>query len=192
MVSPDRLIKPQDKFRESFPGLNFPEVYSFRISGESVLVTDPLYLADVYNSKDDIASFVREHGVLVMDFGGDVSCPVLWQSPFVLLPISMHLSGQALHPPEGSAVLANEVGTDSGSFVFLPLAKEVPPVLKAQVDRVVAESNGAILELPAGDWSVFYEQWDAPESSLAKLYRNIVLKWESSTKASGREEFGNA
>lgn len=181
MVSPDRLVKPQDKFRENFPGLDFAEMYSFNTSGEPILVTDPIYLADVYNSKDELASFVRQHGILIMDFGGDVSCPVWWQSPFVLLPISMHLSRQDLHPLEESIVLASELGTDSGSFVFLPFTSEIPLALRAQVDKVIAEKNGAVLKLPAGNWSVFYEQWDAPELRLAQLYRNIVLRWESST-----------
>jgi hypothetical protein len=178
MVNSNRLVKPQDKFREGFPELGFREMYSFNTSGEPILITDPIYLADVYNSKDEIASFLRTYGVFIMDFGGDVSSPVWWQHPFVLLPISMHLSDEDLEPPEGVTVLA-EVGTDSGSFVFLPFTKDLPSALKMQVDKVLAKNNGALLELPAGNWSVFYEQWDAPEERLNSLYRNIVLKWES-------------
>ncbi len=180
VVDPNRLIKPQDRFREGFPELGFREVYSFRTSGESILITDPIYLADVYNSKDAISAFLRANGVFVMDFGGDVSGPVWWQPPFVLLPISMHLS-EDLEPPEGVTILADEVGTDSGSFVFLPLTKDIPSELKAQVDEVLSKNNGAALALPAGKWSVFYEQWSPPEERLNSLYRNIVLRWEANS-----------
>jgi hypothetical protein len=178
IVNPNRLTKPEDKFHKAFPEFNFREVYSFQTSGEPVLLTDPTYLADVYNSGDEIASFLRAHGIFVIDFGGDVSSPVWWQPPFVLLPISMHISDRDLEPPEEVTVLAEEVGTDSGSFVFLPLTEELPWALKARVDKVLAENNGALLELPAGKWGVFYEQQDAPEERLKSLYRNIVLKWE--------------
>ncbi len=187
MVDLNRLIKPQDKFREAFPGLGFREAYSFYTSGEPVLITDPIYLADVYNSKDAVASFLRAHGVFVMGFGGDVSSPVWWQNPFVLLPISMHLSSKDLVPPEGATILTNEVGTDSGSFIFLPLTEDLPWALKVQIDKVLAQNNGALLELPAGKWDVFYEQWDAPEERLRSLYRNIVLKWEPSCMRVERE-----
>lgn len=163
IVDRKRLIKPQDKFRESFLELGFRDAFSFHTSGQPILVTDPIYLADVYNSKDETASFLRANGVFVMDFGGDVHGPVWWQPPFALIPISMHLSDKGLEPPEGVRVLAEEVGTDSGSFVFLPFAKDFPSALKAKVDQVLAENNGALLELPTGNWSVWYEQWDAPE-----------------------------
>ncbi|MCP4528020.1 MAG: hypothetical protein GY833_19200 [Aestuariibacter sp.] len=178
MADTNRLIKPRDKFCESFPDLNFQETYNLHTSGEPVLIADPIYLADVYNSKDKVASFLRAHGVFIMDFGGDVSSPVWWQHPFVLLPISMHLSDKDLKPPEGITVLVDEVGTDSGSFVFLSLAKDLPIDVNVKVNKVLAENNGALLELPAGNWDVFYEQWDAPEQRLDSLYRNIVLRWE--------------
>jgi hypothetical protein len=177
MINLSRLIVPQDKFREGFPELDFAGLYSLHTSGEPILVIDPIHLADVYNSNDDDASYLRTHGVIIMDFGGDVSCPIWWQHPFVLLPISMHLSAESLKPPEGAIVLANEIGTDSGSFIFLPLQDNLPYTLKVQADKAVIQNNGVLLRLPAGEWEVFYEQWDPPEERLKALYRNIVLKW---------------
>jgi len=177
MVDPTRVIRPRDKFRESFPGLDFRDVFSFHTAGESVLITDPIYLADVYNSRGEIASLLRAHGVFVMDFGGDLVSPVWWSHPYVMLPTSMHLSDEDFEPPRGVTVLADEVGTDSGSFIFLPLTKDLPPVLRLKVESVLAENNGALLQLPAGNWHVLYEQWDAPEPRLDSHYRNIVLRW---------------
>lgn len=66
MIKPERLIRPEDQFREGFPTLDFREEYSFRTSGEPVLVTDPTYLADVYSSHDEEAGYLRAHGVFVM------------------------------------------------------------------------------------------------------------------------------
>lgn len=187
MIDPNRLLKPQDQFCKAFPTLGFREVYCLHTSGDPVLITDPVYLADVYNSKDEMASFLRTYGIFIMDFGGDVCASVWWQHPFVLLPISMHLSAEGLKPPEGVSILADGVGTDSGSFIFLVLTKNLPLMVKVRVDAVLARNNGALLNLPAGDWSVFYEQWDAPEPRLASLYRNIVLKWEPGLEQSKRE-----
>lgn len=177
MVDPNRLIKPKDGFRIAFPGLGFREVYSFHTSGEPVLMTDPIYLADVYKSEEMIAAFLRSHGVFIMDFGGDVSGPVWWKHPYVLVPISIHLSEEDLMLPEGATLLADEIGTDSGSFVFLSLAEHLPSLLRSKVEEVLARGRGVALSLPAGVWHVLYEQWDAPEIRLEALYRNIVLKW---------------
>ncbi len=175
IVDPNRLIRPECTLCRDFPGLGFRDVFSFETSGEPVLLTDPTYLADVYNSRDEVASFLRAHGVFVADFGGDTGGPVWWQPPFVSFRIATSSSDQYPEPPEGVIALAEEVGTDSGSFVFLPLTDDLPPDLRAEVDRVLAENNGVLLPLPAGRWSVFYEQLDGtPES----WYRNIVLKWE--------------
>ncbi len=178
MIDSTRLIIPLDKFCKGFPELNFREVYHFQTLGEPILVTDPTYLADVYNSKDDIATSLRDRGVFLMDFGGDVSGPIWWQYPYVLVPISNHLSLDDLLPPLGVTVLANEIGTDSGSFIFLPVTNDLPPTLQAEINEVVAKNNGALLRLPSGNWTVYYEQWDAPEGKPATFYRNIVMKLE--------------
>lgn len=178
MIDPARLVRPQDPFRQAFPDLGFRQVYSFHTGGEPVLLTDPTYLADVYNSTEEAASYLRAHGVIVMDLGGDVTSPVWYAHPYVLLPISVHLADDDLEPPAGATVLAQEVGTDSGSFIFLPLTADLPPALAADVRKVLADGNGAALPLPAGRWAVYYEQWDAPQEWPAAFRRNVVLRQE--------------
>jgi hypothetical protein len=180
MIKPECLIRPEDQFREGFPTLGFREEYSFRTSGEPVLVTDPTYLADVYNSHDEEACYLRAHGVFVMDFGGDTSCPVWYKDPYLMLPISMPLTDDArpLQLPTGARVLADEVGTDSGSFIFLPLVSDLPSKLQAEVNAVLTRRTGATLALPAGHWTLFYQQWDPTKGYPASLYRDIVLKRE--------------
>ena len=173
MVEKFRLIRPEFNLRVRFPALDFSDRNTFQTGGEAVLVTDPTYLADVYNSQGGMASFVRQNGVFVLDFGGDRSGPVWWQPPFLKIAFVVD-SGK---PPPDTTVLADEVGCDSGSLVFLPLTKALPSRLRAQVDRVLAEDNGAALPLPAGIWTVKYEQHDSGERD-GKGFRDIVAVWE--------------
>lgn len=176
MVEPEGLIHPQDDFRSAFPGLGFRDAYTLTTSGEQLLITDPTYLADVYNVTDDCTSFLRAHAVFLMDFGGDVRCPVWWQPPYVILPIStMPENGEV---PEGIKVIADDVHTDSGSFIFLPLTQGLLPNLNNKINEVLGEGNGAAIDLPAGRWDFYYEQFPAPGENLLGLYRNIVIRYE--------------
>lgn len=178
MIDPTRLIEPPERLSDAFPGLGFRDVFSFQTSGGPVLLTDPVFLADVFNSGDQISGYLRTHGVIVMDFGGDASCAVLWKQPFAILPISRHLAG---YEPEASLkaeVLADEVGTDSGSFIFLPLDAPQHANLAERIEVLLSRRNAVKLALPAGKWRVLYEQWDPPPGTPASLYRNVVLEWQ--------------
>lgn len=177
MVDPERLLEPEDNFRGCFPKLDFKDTYRFSTHGEPVLVTDPIYLADVYNSKDEVASFLRARGVFVMDFGGDVGGPVWWQHPFLMIAISTHLSEEFETPP-GVVALPDGVGTDSGSFIFLPFTDDIPSALQEIIHEVVANKNGILAPIPAGEWAVYYEQWEPKEGYPSTWYRNIVARWE--------------
>jgi hypothetical protein len=141
-----------------------------------VLLVDPCYIADVYNSTDEAASYVREHGLFLMDFGGDLSVPVWWKPPFLVMPISAYWSDGDLKPPPGTTVLAGEIGCDSGSFVFLPHAATFPHALRRKVKEALEAHNAVALPLPAGQWTAYYEQFDAPQDNMRGFYRNIVLK----------------
>lgn len=173
MVETARLIKPTENFTATFPGLNFKNRRSIVTSGEKVLIVDPIYIADVYNSNDEMASFLRERGLFLMDFGGDTSGPVWWKAPFLVMPISMHY--EHLELPSGAQVLAEDIGCDSGSFVFLPLTPEIPRNADYKVKEVLRDNNAVDLPLAAGIWTAFYEQFDVEEANSIRLFRNIVL-----------------
>jgi hypothetical protein len=175
MVEPERLIQPSDDFRRAFPELDFRDVYSLTTAGEQVLITDPTYLADVYNSTDKVASLLRQKGVFLMQFGGDVRCPVWWRPPYILLPTSNSMPDDE-EVPEGAQVLAEDVHTDSGSFIFLPLTDDLSHEVKKSVEQLVHERNGAVIDLPAGKWVFYYEQFPAPAENVVGLYRNIVVR----------------
>lgn len=177
MVATERLIDPSDDFRSAFPGLNFRDAYTLTTHGEQILITDPTYLADVYNSTDEAAAFLREKGVFLMQFGGDVRCPVWWQPPYLILPISNSIAEDEM-PPADVEVLANEVFTDSGSFIFLPLTTELHPEVEDKVHEALREESGVALSLPAGRWRFYYEQFPAPGENLVGLYRNVIAHHE--------------
>jgi hypothetical protein len=181
VVETRRLIKPADDFRAAFPGLNFRNRRSFVSAGERVLLVDPTYIADVYNSTEEIASFLRDRGLFLMDFGGDTVVPVWWKEPFLVMPISVHQEN--LNTPPGAKVLTEEIGCDSGSFVFLPLPADIPRGVQSKVKEVLGEKNAVALRLPAGRWTAFYEQFEAPDANMVGLYRNIVLRHSPTEKA---------
>ncbi|HMQ05051.1 MAG TPA: hypothetical protein PKD26_14115 [Pyrinomonadaceae bacterium] len=178
-----RLVEPADDFVATFPGLNFRNRRSLVTHGEKILLVDPIYIADVYNSTDDVASFLRDRGLFLMDFGGDTAVPVWWKPPFLLMPISMH--HEKLDAPSGAEVLAEEIGCDSGSFVFLPLSADMPCGVQSQVKEVLGENNAFALGLPPGHWTAFYEQFEAPQANMLGLYRNVVLKHSPSSRPEG-------
>jgi hypothetical protein len=184
VIETRRLIKPGDDFRAAFPGLNFRNRRILVTAGEKVLLVDPTYIADVYNSTDEVASFLRDRGLFLMDFGGDTAVPVWWKPPFLVMPTSTH--HENLDAPLGAKILTEEIGCDSGSFVFLPLPADIPRGVQSKVKEVLGENNAVALRLPAGRWTAFYEQFDAREANMVGLYRNIVLKHSAIEKASVR------
>jgi hypothetical protein len=184
VVETRRLIKPADDFRAAFPGLNFRNRRTIVSAGEKVLLADPTYIADVYNSADQIASFLRNRGLFLMDFGGDTTVPVWWKPPFLILPISIHHGN--LDAPLGAKVLTEEIGCDSGSFVFLPLTSDIPRSVQSKIKEVLRDNIAVALRLPAGRWAAFYEQFEAHQANTGGLYRNIVLKHSPIKGASRR------
>ena len=181
IVDTTRLILPDENFIAAFPNLGFKNRFFLDTSGEAIIVCDPICLADVYNSSDWIASLVREHGVFLMDFGGDVSCPIWWKSPFAVFPLSAHFSTHNSKPHD-TQVWAEEIYTDSGSFVFLPLSDGLPMELKSILRNALSQGDAIQLPTPAGRWELLYEQFEAPEENMNGLYRNIVMRWSKCSK----------
>lgn len=194
MVDPSRLRKQSvvlADWKNYYSNFDFNWNFSFTTRGELILITDPIYLADVYNSHDWLASFVRRNSAMAQDFGGDTSCPAWWQPPYLILPVSGHYFGKGspdnpfwasdeLEVPPNTIVLSEQdVGCDSASFVFLPVTSDIPAELQAKIDEVLEERNGVLVSLPAGKWTVYHEQFDTPEGSYPSWYRDIILKWES-------------
>jgi hypothetical protein len=169
-----RLI-PVPDLREWYPKLNFSGRAELVTAGEPIFVTDPIYLADIYNPNDDPnATYLRQSAVVVCDFGGDTAAPVWWKPPFLVVPTSQH--DQPKMPP-GATQLAEQIGCDSASFVFIALNDDVPPALRKKIDAVEREMNGARLKLPAGTYRFHLEQFtpNVEHKQWPHWYRNVVV-----------------
>lgn len=146
------LRKPARVDQDSPTPIVFREDASFRTEGEPVLITDPMYLADVFHGEDTIACYLREHGVILDDFGGDFTCPVWWQPPYLILPVDSALKTT---PPAGASALATNVGCDSARLIFLPLKEPLPTDLRNRLSDLDPELE-VVVTLPPGIWSIWY------------------------------------
>jgi hypothetical protein len=52
----------------------------------------------------------------------------------------------------------------------------MPHSLREQVKKVLLESKAVEIKLPAGNYRVFYEQFQTPKGSQEKFYRNLVAQ----------------
>lgn len=172
-----RLI-PIPNLREWYPELEFSGRAELITAGEPIFVTDPIYLADVYNANDDpTAIYLRQNAVVVSDFGGDLAVPVWWKAPFLVVPTSQHDQARM---PAGAMQLTEEIVCDSASFVFIAMNDEIPPVLREKIDQAEEVEDGARLRLPAGRCTFYLEQFPPSEEhkQWPHWYRNVVARWD--------------
>ena len=173
-VNESRLISIPN-LREWYPELDFSGLSELSIDDHSMFVTDPTYLADIFNPNDDAnASYLRRNAVIISDFGGEAVTPVWWKPPFLVVPTSHHdqqLSDDAIE-------LAEEIGCDSASFVFVAMNDNVPRSLRAKIAEVENLQNGVRLKLPEGTYRFYFEQFEPTEEhkQWPQWYRNIVAK----------------
>jgi len=164
MVTPDRLIPPDDEPATSF---------SFTTGGEPILVTDATYIADYFNESDPHSRFIRATGVVLSNFGGDTPCQLWWQPPHLIAVTSSHY-GIDPEPPTGVTVLSSNIAIDSGHLLFLPLGPSVPADLQPLIAEATAKFGASQIELPSGIWHFYYEQFPSPTPEDSQFYRNIV------------------
>jgi hypothetical protein len=174
LADPDRF-RPIENSQKDFPELGFTGADSFALDDGGLLITDPTFLADVYNPNDDpVAAYLRANGVIVYGFGGDETCAVWWKEPFLLLPLSL-CSPRDPAAVAGAIRVADRVVCDSGSFLFLPLRADQPSPVRSAVEEVFAKGNGVRIQLPLGRYRVFYEQHDPPKRWPRTFARDVVL-----------------
>lgn len=176
MIATDRLIRPTFNLQAYFPQFAWNTAYDIKVSADGIVMVDPIYLADVYNDDSRIATLVRTLGTFVYDFGGDVSGPIWLKDPFLVMPISMHYGKTRPEVPPEATVLCDHVGCDSGSFVLLPLSKDIPAELGQVIDKCLRDGDAVLLSLMPGNWHLMFEQFDPPQANMVALYRNIVLQ----------------
>lgn len=177
MIDEQRLVRPDYVVADFFPGLEVNGDLYLSVEDDPVVLIDPIYLADVYRSRDSDAAFVRQHGVFIEDFGGDTDACVILTPDLLVLPVCIHCEGLA--EPEivnGDWIKASALPCDSGSLVLLKVARSLPQSIREKIESESRAGNGVVLDMRPGRWELFFEQHDAPEPRLRGLYRNIVLK----------------
>jgi hypothetical protein len=146
------------------------------IDNEFLLIIDLTHIGDLlnpYNSPS--ASYVRTNGVIVGSYNRDVACPVLWNDPFLLLPLSHHLKDNLMGYADIGEVVGS-VSCPSGSFLLLPVREDIPTPLGSLMDEALASEDGAKIKFTNGTYRVFYEQFDVPEGAKKELYQNIAVQ----------------
>jgi hypothetical protein len=169
-------LTPIPDLREWYPKLDFAGRRELVTAGEPIFVTDPIYLADIYNPNDDPnATYLRQKAVVVSDFGGDAVAPVWWKAPYLVVPTSQYDQPRS---PAGAAELAGQIGCDSASFVFIAMNDDVPQGLRRKIEEVEREKNGARSKLPAGTYQFYLKQFTPKEEhkQWPHWYRNIVAR----------------
>ena len=175
LVDPKRFKTIQDltKMRPDC-GASIDDI--FVIDNELLLIVDLSHIGGILNSYNSpSASYVRTHGVIVGGYHRDVACPVLRSDPFVLLPLSYHLSENLLGYEDVGTVVGS-VSCASGSFLLLPVREDTPTTLASLMDEAIVKETGVRIKLPNGTYRVFYEQFEGPEGTKKELYQNIAVQ----------------
>ena len=148
----------------------------FVIDNELLLIADLTHIGSIMNQYNNpSASYVRINGVIVGSYNRDVACPVLWNDPFLLLPLSHHLKENfKVYADIGKVV--GSVSCLSGSFLLLPIREDITTSLGSMMDEALASEDGVKIKLPKGTYRVFYEQFDVPEGAKKELYQNIAVQ----------------
>ena len=148
----------------------------FVIDDEFLLIVDIAYIGGIlnpYNSPS--ASYVRTHGVIVHSHICPESRPIFWGEPFLLLPLSYHLS-ENLMVYEDIGKVVGSISCSSGSLLMQPIRKDIPASLGSLMSEALAKEAGVQIKIPNGTYRVFYEQFDVPEGAKKELYQNIAVQ----------------
>ena len=148
----------------------------FVIDNEALLIIDLTKIGTLMNPySNPEASYVRLNGVIVGSYVNAEPTPVLWHDPILLLLLSHHLK-QHENVYSNVADIVGSISCPSGSFLLLPFRKDIPTALMQALDDALAGGTGVNINLPNGNYRVFYEQFEAPEGGKKEFYRNIVVQ----------------
>jgi hypothetical protein len=162
LVNPKRFKTIQDLTRlRPDCGASIDDI--FVIDNESLFIIDLSNIGswfDPYSSPG--ATYVRSHGVVVGSYSFSESAPVLWRDPFLLISLSHHLMGNH-NIYTDMANIVGSVSCPSGSFLLLPFRLDIPIPFNQRLDDAIAGETGVEINLPNGNYRVFYEQFETPE-----------------------------
>jgi hypothetical protein len=149
---------------------------TFVINNGLLLIVDIAHIGSIlnpYNSPS--ASYVRNHCVIVASHTRPESCPVLWNDPFLLLPLSFHLR-EKMKTYKAIGKVVGRVSCFSGTFLLAPIHKDMPESLGGLIRKASEKNTGTQIKIPNGTFRVFYEQFEVPVGAKQEFYQNIVAQ----------------
>jgi hypothetical protein len=190
LLSNADLAAADEKEQVWFAQLGLSLKSTLKIQSGQILIADPCYLRDdnFYSSDDNPQGrFLKQNGVVLMNFGGDVSGPIIrcleggykiiLTDPTIDADDSPIFQGDSLIVSESFLVAEESPGVDSGGLVFIDYSPELREVFASQLQSL-RDDLYFLLEVKPGTYWVGYEQWDIePDNPYPDpaWYRNIVI-----------------
>ena len=184
LLTNEELAKKDSQYKESCKkyGINHHKT-SITITEGKLLIIDPIYLADIYNESGKKEEYLTINGVIMNEFGGDLSGPMFktrCDGLKILLAFdNIDENGNYLFDDtlideiEASYIESDNLYCDSGTYIFLDYNKELRRIFKEELE----ENNLMIVDLQNGEYIVAYEQWEPNEVVNEEyLRRNLVVK----------------
>ena len=172
LVDPKRFKTIQDLTRlRPDCGASIDDI--FVIDNESLFIIDLSNLGSLLNPySSPEATYVRSHGVVV---GDRAFSNFSMQKLKKLIPLSYHLKGNH-NIYSDMANIVGSVSCPSGSILLLPFRLDIPIPVNQGLDDAITGEIGVEINLPNGNYRVFYEQFETPEGAKEEFYRNIAVQ----------------
>jgi hypothetical protein len=163
-----------------------PSKHTVDLTSGKLLIIDPMYLADIYNEDGSKEQYLKRMGVLLTDFGGDVSGPVFRTTcggiKIVLVFDRVDGKGRPVFRPEAteelseSEIASEDLGCDSGSYLLLDYSEELQ-LLFADKFEALQYFPLFVVDLPPGRYNAGYEQWETDANNPYESWRRNLVIW---------------
>jgi hypothetical protein len=191
-IQHDRIITNRDiadkndDFRIWFNQIGIdPSSNVLDLSSGKIIIIDPTYLADIYNENGEKEQYLKKNGILLNDFGGGVSGPILRTTEGgikVLLVFNrVNPDGQPIFRSdipenvEKDEILDAELGCDSDSYIFLNFNQKFRLLFQKELSD--NEDNYVLVEIKPGKYKVGYEQWETDEANPIEAWKRNLIVW---------------
>lgn len=184
LLSNAELCQRDQNLREQFASINIdPAKTTLEIRSGQLLIIDPIYLEDVYNEDNARCRYLKTNGVLLNDFGGESSGPILRTDDggikIFLVAEGMDEDDNMLYldypdDAETRALPDDTLGCDSGSYIFLDYSDVLKTMFTDELNDV--PQLVTVIDLKPGVYGVGYEQYEITEEEiLVSFRRNLVV-----------------
>jgi hypothetical protein len=160
-----------------------PSKNTVELTSGQLLIIDPIYLADIFNENDITERYLKSSGVLLTDFGGDVSGSVFRTRcggiKILLVFDRVDDEGRPIFRPEmvsalqESEIASENLGCDSGSYIFLDYNQS----LRSLFEDELRDKCLFLVDLRPGSYNVGYEQWETDAANPYEAWRRNLVVW---------------